>query len=65
MKLATVPSSAGSAGYRTAHDKIKTISELGEIAEQVRNSGRSIALCHGVFDLIHFGHLRHIELARK
>ena len=68
MKLATVPSSPvspGSTGYRTARDKIKTIGELGEIAEQVRKGGRTIALCHGVFDLIHFGHLRHIELARK
>ena len=46
-------------------DKIKSISELAEIAERIRKSGRTIALCHGVFDLIHFGHLRHIELARK
>jgi len=65
VKLVSVPSSAGSTGYRTAHDKIKSIGELAEIAEQVRKSGRTIALCHGVFDLIHFGHLRHIELARK
>jgi rfaE bifunctional protein nucleotidyltransferase chain/domain len=65
VKLATVPSSAGSTGYRTAHDKVKSIGELAEIAEQIRKSGRTIALCHGVFDLIHFGHLRHIELARK
>ena len=39
VNLATVPSSpvsSGSTGYRTARDKIKTIGELGEIAEQIR-----------------------------
>jgi rfaE bifunctional protein nucleotidyltransferase chain/domain len=65
VKAAAVPLSSGSTGYRTARDKVKSIAELAEIAEQVRKSGRTIALCHGVFDLIHFGHLRHIELARK
>ena len=65
MKLATVPLSPGFSGYRTGRDKIKTIGELSEIAEQIRQGGRTVALCHGVFDLIHFGHLRHIELARK
>jgi rfaE bifunctional protein nucleotidyltransferase chain/domain len=65
VKLATVPLSPSSTAYRSARDKIKSIGELAEIAEQVRKSGRTIALCHGVFDLIHFGHLRHIELARK
>jgi rfaE bifunctional protein nucleotidyltransferase chain/domain len=65
VKLATVPLSPGFSGYRTGRDKIKTIGELSEIAEQIRQGGRTVALCHGVFDLIHFGHLRHIELARK
>jgi rfaE bifunctional protein nucleotidyltransferase chain/domain len=68
VKLETVASSSlssGSRGYRTTRDKIRSIDELAEIARQIRKSGRTIALCHGVFDLIHFGHLRHIELARK
>ena len=64
-KSAAVQLSRSSTGYRTARGKIKSIEELAEIAEQIRASGRTIALCHGVFDLIHFGHLRHIELARK
>jgi len=65
VKSAAALLSSGSTGYRTARDKVKSIAELAEIAEQVRKSGRTIALCHGVFDLIHFGHLRHIELARE
>ena len=65
LKSTPVSLSPRSTGYRTTRDKIKSIDELAQIAEQVRKSGRTIALCHGVFDLIHFGHLRHIELARK
>ncbi len=65
VKSAAALLSSGSTGYRTARDKVKSIAELAEIAEQVRKSGRTVALCHGVFDLIHFGHLRHIELARE
>ena len=65
MKSAAALLSSGSTGYRTARDKVKSIAELAEIAEQVRKSERTIALCHGVFDLIHFGHLRHIEQARE
>ena len=45
--------------------KIKSIEELAALAEQVRRSGRTVALCHGVFDLVHLGHVRHIESASK
>src|SRR5581483_11082619 len=27
--------------------------------------GKRIVLCHGVFDLLHIGHVRHFEQARK
>jgi rfaE bifunctional protein nucleotidyltransferase chain/domain len=48
-----------------AHAKIKTIEELGEIAKAAQSQGRSVALCHGVFDLVHLGHIRHIQAARN
>jgi rfaE bifunctional protein nucleotidyltransferase chain/domain len=48
-----------------AHAKIKTIEELGEIAKTAQSQGRSVALCHGVFDLVHLGHIRHIQAARN
>ncbi|HEY3681285.1 MAG TPA: PfkB family carbohydrate kinase [Bradyrhizobium sp.] len=48
-----------------AHAKIKTIDELGEIAKAAQSQGRSVALCHGVFDLVHLGHIRHIQAARN
>jgi rfaE bifunctional protein nucleotidyltransferase chain/domain len=48
-----------------AHAKIKTIEELGEIAKAAQSQGRRVALCHGVFDLVHLGHIRHIQAARN
>lgn len=65
VSVSTAKLSPDSTEYRTARDKIKSIGELAEIAKEIRKNGQTIALCHGVFDLIHFGHLRHIEMARK
>jgi rfaE bifunctional protein kinase chain/domain/rfaE bifunctional protein nucleotidyltransferase chain/domain len=44
--------------------KIKDIHELaGEL--KVSRRGRTIVQCHGVFDLLHIGHIRHFQSARK
>ena len=32
---------------------------------QIRKSSKIIGLCHGVFDLIHYGHIKHFEAAKK
>ncbi len=52
-------------GLRQARDKIKSISELASLTDQARADGKTVALAHGVFDLIHMGHVRHLEAARK
>src|SRR5262249_13974735 len=52
-------------GPRIARSKVKTVAELGEIARLARARGQTVALCHGVFDLLHLGHARHIEAARQ
>src|SRR5579862_4992774 len=44
--------------------KIRTVDEIKDIAGKLRGKGRSITLCHGVFDLLHIGHLRHLRVAR-
>ena len=31
----------------------------------LKNNKKSIVLCHGVFDLFHIGHLRHLQLKKK
>src|SRR3989338_9180516 len=50
---------------RDSYTKIKTIHELGEILDKLRKKGEKIAYCHGVFDLLHPGHLKHFEAAKK
>jgi len=45
--------------------KIRSIPELAEVAQQARAAGRKVVLAHGVFDLIHMGHVRHLEVARR
>ena len=46
-------------------DKIKTLDELAAITQALKKKGKTIVLCHGVFDLLHPGHIRHFEAAKK
>jgi rfaE bifunctional protein nucleotidyltransferase chain/domain len=46
-------------------DKIKTLSQLGEIASEARNKGRKVVLAHGVFDILHVGHKRHLDIGKQ
>lgn len=45
--------------------KIVTKNEFKTIRERLRAEGKKVALCHGVFDLIHPGHIVHFEQAKK
>lgn len=45
--------------------KLLTLENGGEILNGLRASGKTIALCHGVFDLIHPGHIQHFVAAKK
>ncbi len=45
--------------------KIKAIQELAEVLKLRRAENKKIVHCHGVFDLLHIGHIRHLEQARK
>ena len=49
---------------RTFEEKIKTLAELEDICRTLRAQGKRIVQCHGVFDLMHPGHVRHFESAR-
>ena len=44
--------------------KIKDINELASLLPGLR-AGKTIVQCHGVFDLMHVGHIRHFQEARK
>ena len=45
--------------------KIKSLADLAEIIAGLKVHGRKVVLCHGVFDLVHPGHIRHLEAARR
>jgi rfaE bifunctional protein nucleotidyltransferase chain/domain len=45
--------------------KLLPLDDLAAAIEKLRAAGRRIVLCHGVFDLLHIGHVRHFEQARK
>ena len=44
--------------------KIVTIEELATLLAS-RGNDKKVVHCHGVFDLLHIGHIRHLELARE
>ena len=46
-------------------DKIKTLEDLATILDAERAVGKTVVHCHGVFDLLHVGHIRHLQAARK
>ena len=46
-------------------DKIKDLDELAVLLKQEQAQGRKVIMCHGVFDLLHIGHIRHFEQARE
>jgi rfaE bifunctional protein nucleotidyltransferase chain/domain len=45
--------------------KIKPLNELETILGKLKKAGRKIVHCHGVFDLLHPGHVKHFEAAKK
>lgn len=49
----------------TSDLKIKTIFSLGLAFKQLKAQGKKIVHCHGVFDLLHIGHIKYFEQAKK
>lgn len=45
--------------------KIQSLSELGNLVSVYKAQNKTIAHCHGCFDLLHLGHIRHFESAKK
>ena len=45
--------------------KIKTLAQLARIVAAERRKGRSIVLANGGFDLVHAGHVRYLEAAKR
>ena len=45
--------------------KLHNLDDLEYFCDTQRTSGKKIVLCHGVFDILHVGHLRHLEIAKQ
>lgn len=45
--------------------KIKTINELKDISKKLRNEGKIVITTNGVFDILHIGHIRYLQEAKK
>lgn len=45
--------------------KIRPLDSLAKIAAGLKQKGKKIVQCHCVFDLVHLGHIRHFNLAKK
>lgn len=59
------PEAANGLAANSARHKVRTLDELGMVAELARARGRKVVLAHGVFDLLHPGHIRHLEAAKR
>ena len=46
-------------------DKILSLNELKIIAKSCQKDNKKIVHSHGVFDLLHIGHIRHFQQAKK
>lgn len=47
------------------YGKIKGFDELEGIVRRLKAQGETVVHCHGVFDLLHPGHLHHLRAARE
>jgi len=47
------------------NSKIKTLDELQQVTANLKSKGKKVVHCHGVFDLLHIGHIKHFEEARS
>lgn len=45
--------------------RILTLEALAEHVARLKADGLKIVMCHGVFDLLHVGHIRHLEQSGK
>ena len=48
-----------------AMEKILDIGELAKRFHEFKEQGKTTVLCHGCFDLMHPGHIKHFQSAKK
>ena len=48
----------------TGESKLVSLDELPALREALDSAGEEVVLCHGIFDLLHPGHVAHLQQAR-
>jgi len=48
-----------------SNSKVLPLQDLAGIVADLQREGKVVVQCHGVFDLMHIGHIRHFESAKK
>lgn len=52
--------------YRTdSHSKIKNLSQLKKIISRLKTKGKKIVFTNGCFDILHYGHVKYLEDAKR
>ena len=46
-------------------NKIIALDELSALVSKYKKSGKKVVHCHGVFDLMHIGHIKHFSEAKN
>lgn len=49
----------------TTTPKIVSAAEAARLVRQEQQAGRAVVMCHGCFDIVHPGHVRHLKHARS
>ena len=50
---------------RRAAEKVGTLDQIRRQVEEARRAGQRVALANGCFDVLHVGHVRYLEGARR
>lgn len=50
---------------RQLNDKIKSRAALKRVVAALKKSGKKVVFTNGCFDLLHYGHVRYLERARR
>ena len=45
--------------------KILQIGELGKLSKKLKKENKKVVLCHGVFDLVHLGHVNYFKSSKE
>src|SRR5436189_3578941 len=52
-------------GQMLPNRKTCTLESLLALRQTARESGRTVVHCHGCFDIVHPGHIQHLQFARS